>query len=135
MKTKLFKLLVATLAGGLSMWIIAGLWHNLILPFFNENTHAHHDGLGLMLLAYFILAFLMAYLYSFSFIGNKPALQGLKLGLVRGLLWVLPHGLAMAGVHGTSVIYEFKNAAWHLIEQGIGGVIIGLVYSRIAKGK
>ena len=115
------------------MWVIAGLWHNLILPFFNKNIQAHHDGLGLMLLAYFILTLLMAYIYSFSFSGKKPVLEGLRLGVVVGLLWVLPHGLVMAGAHETSVIYEFKNAGWHMIEQGIGGMIIGLVYSRIGR--
>jgi hypothetical protein len=33
----------------------------------------------------------------------------------------------MAGTHGTSVISEVKNALWHMIEQGIGGVIIAVV--------
>ena len=108
---------------------------NLVLPFINETIQAHHDGLGLMLLGYFILAFLMAYVYSFSFSDERPVIEGLRLGVVIGLLWVLPHGLAMAGAHNTSVIYEFKNALWHMIEQGIGGVIVGLVYSRIGKSK
>ena len=130
MKTKLLKLLIATFVGGLGMWIIAGLWHNFVLPLFNENIQAHHDGFGLMLIGYFLLAFLMGYLYSINYTGKKPLLEGLRLGVVVGLLWVLPHGLVMAGAHDTSVIYEFKNAIWHMIEQGIGGVIIGLVYSR-----
>jgi len=131
MKTKLLKLLIATFAGGLVMWIIAGLWHNLVLPFFNEDIQAHHDGFGLMLLAYFILAFLMAYIFSLINIAKRPAMEGLRLGVVVGLLWVLPHGLAMAGVHDTSIIYEIKNTLWHMFEQGIGGVIIGLIFGII----
>ena len=130
MKTKILKLLIATLVGGLGMWIIAGLWHNLILPMFNENVQAHHDGLGLMLFAYFILALLMAYIYSLSYKGKRPIMEGLRLGVVVGLLWVLPHGLVMAGAHDTSVVYEFKNAVWHMIEQGIGGIIVALIYGK-----
>ena len=45
-----------------------------------------------------------------------------------GLLWVLPHGLAMAGAHDTSVVYVVKNSAWHLVEQGIGGALVALAY-------
>jgi len=130
MKTKLLKLLIATLVGGFGMWIIAGLWHNLILPSFNKNVQAHHDGLGLMLVAYFILAILMAYIYSLSYKGGKPLIEGLKIGVIIGILWVFPHGLAMAGTHDTSVIYEVKNTLWHMIEQGIGGIIIALIQGK-----
>ncbi len=133
MKIKLLKLLIATLAGGLSMWIIAGLWHNLILPSLDESIQGHHDGLGLMLIGYFLLSFLMTYVYSFMNKGKKNLIDGLKIGSVCGLLWVLPHGIVMAAAHHTSVIYEFKNALWHVFEQGIGGMIISLVYSRIGK--
>jgi len=55
---------------------------------------------------------------------------GLKLGLLVGVLWVFPHALAMAGAHDRSLVYVFKNAAWHLIEQGLGGIAIGLIYGR-----
>lgn len=130
MKTKLQKLGLATLAGGLGMWIIAGLWHNLILPSVNEDIHPHHEGLGLLLVAYFILAILMAYVYSLSYKGENPVMEGLRLGVVIGLLWVFPHGLAMASTHDTSITYEIRNSIWHMIEQGIGGIIVALVYGR-----
>ncbi len=130
MKNKLLKLFLATLAGGLGMWIIAGLWHNFILPSIDENVQAHHDGLLLMLIAYLILAFLMAYIYSFSLRKSKPIIDGLKIGVVVGILWVFPHGLVMAGAHDTSIIYEIKNTFWHMFEQGIGGIIIALIYGK-----
>ena len=117
------------------MYILAGLWHNLVLPSINKNTEAHHEGLGLMMLAYFMLALLMAYVYSLIYRGKKPVIEGLRLGVVVGILWVLPHGLVMAGAHDTSIIYEFKNALWHVFEQGVGGMVIGLVYSKIGKSK
>jgi len=127
MKTKPLKLLMATLISGFVMWIIAGLWHNLILPVFNKNIQAHHEGLGLMLIAYFILSFLMAYIYLLSYKGEKPIIEGLKIGVIVGILWVFPHGLAMAGVHNTSIFYEVRNTLWHIIEQGIGGIIIAII--------
>lgn len=75
------------------MWVIGGLWHNLILPFFYNNIQAHHEGLLLMLIAYCILAFLMAYIYSMSYVKDKIIIKGLKIGVVIGILWILPHGL------------------------------------------
>jgi hypothetical protein len=129
-KTNFIRLSIAALASGLGMWIIAGLWHNLVLPFFNESVHPHQGNLPIMLFGYFTLAFIMVYIYMHSFKKGKRLVAGLKLGVIVGVLWVFPHGLVMAGVHETSIIYEIKNAIWHMIEQGIGGIIIALIIGR-----
>ncbi len=125
------KLLVATLSSGFGMWVIAGIWHNLIMANLYKNVHATHDGIGLLLVAYFILALLMSYIYPLGYKGGKPYLEGLRFGVIIGILWVFPHGLAMAGAHGESILYVLKNSAWHMIEQGFGGIIIGLVYGMV----
>lgn len=128
MKTKLFFIIAAGVISGLGMWIIAGLWHNLILPSVNENIHPHHEGIVIMLMAYLILGLLMSYVY--SLLNREPSrlFNGLRLGIIAGILWVFPHGLAMAGVHNTSIAYEIQNAIWHIVEQGIGGIIIAFVH-------
>ena len=122
------KLIISTTASGLGMWIVGGLWHNLILPNINSKLEAHHEGIGIMLIAYFILAFLMAFLYLQINKTNNLITDGLKLGVLIGILWVFPHGLAMAGTHNTSILYEIKNGIYHIFEQGIGGIIISLVF-------
>ena len=114
------------------MWIIAGLWHKLIMvKFYAIETHATHEGTGTILLAYLTLGVLMAYIYPLGYRGGRPAVEGLRFGVVIGLLWVFPHELIIAGAHGDSISYVFRNAAWHMIEQGVGGIIIGLVYGRV----
>lgn len=127
-KTQWKKILISTPACGIGMWIVGGLWHNLILPIFNKDIEAHHDGLGILLIAYFILAFLMAYLYSIIRSSSDSVPNGLMFGAIIGILWVFPHGLAMAGTHDTSIMYEIKNALYHVVEQGIGGIIISLIF-------
>ena len=112
------------------MWITAGFWHNLILPGIDKNIHAHHEGLVTGLVAYIILALIMSYIYPLGYKGKTPLWEGLKFGIIIGILWVFPHGLAMAGVHETSIIYEIKNMLYHIFEQGIGGIIIGFIYGR-----
>lgn len=125
------KLLLATLSGGFGMWVIAGIWHNLIMANLYESVHATHDGIGLLLVSYFVLALLMSYMYPLGNKGGKPILEGLRFGVIIGILWVFPHGLAMAGAHGDSISYVFKNGAWHMIEQGAGGIIIGFIYGKL----
>lgn len=128
MKMNKVKLILSTLAGGLAMWITAGLWHNLILPAVNENIHAHHEGLAIGLIAYLILSFLMIYIYPMFWPGEKIAvIKGLKIGVFIGIVWVLPHGLALAGIHHTSILYELKNTLYHVFEQSIGGIVISLL--------
>ncbi len=124
------KMIFSILAGGLGMWIVAGLWHNLIMASFYENTHAKHEGLGILLFAYFALAAFMAYLYPRLNKKKKPVIEGLQFGVIIGLLWVFPHGLAMAGAHDTSILYVLKNSSWHMVEQGIGGIIIAMIYGK-----
>jgi len=127
------KLLLTAVPGGFGMWVVAGVWHNLIMAHLYAEVHATHDGIGLLLIAYLILALLMSYLYQLSYRGGSPIMEGVKIGVVVGILWVFPHGLAMAGAHDESLPYVFKNTAWHIVEQGVGGLLIGLVYLKLMK--
>lgn len=123
MKTTVKSLFASILLSGFTMWIVAGIWHNLIMANLYENVHAQHEGIGILLVSYLILAIFMTLLYPrFSVTGSL--FEGALWGAIVGLLWVFPHGLAMAGAHGNSVLYVLKNSAWHCVEQGIGGVVI-----------
>lgn len=124
------KLFLATLVGGTGMWVIAGVWHNLIMPSLYEGVHASHDGIGLLLVSYYILSLFMSYLYTAIHENENNIMKGVKVGVIVGVLWVFPHGLAMAGAHGDSLLYVFKNSAWHIFEQGVGGGVIGFVYCK-----
>lgn len=70
-------LVIPTIAVGLTMWVISGLWHHLILAMFYANeAKATHEGIGVLLIAYVILALFMASLYPRSFQGGSPAIEG-----------------------------------------------------------
>jgi len=130
MKKNPKRIILSVLLCGFGMWVVAGLWHNLILPSLYEDTHATHEGIFLMLVSYFVLAGFMVYLYPYLFKGDKRIMRGLKLGVFIGILWIFPYTFTMAGAHETSIVYVFKNTVWHMVEQGIGGVIVGLVYGK-----
>ena len=120
---------IAGLLSGMVMFFIAGLWHEWVMTAFYENEmHASHKGTGIIFLAYLVLGFLMVYFYSRSFQKKKSWTADLWFGILMGILWVFPHELAMAGAHATSIMYVIKNGLWHMTEQGIGGILIGIVY-------
>jgi len=124
------KLVLSTFIVGFAMWVFSGIWHNLILANFYGSTGAEHEGIGILLIAYIILALFMAYLYPQLYKGGSPVIEGLKFGALIGLLWVFPHDLAMVGAHGEPLSYVFKNAVLHMVEQGWGGVVLGLMYGQ-----
>lgn len=124
------KFFAATLVTSAFMWVVAGLWHNLVLPSLDAEKEAHHEGIGIMLVAYVVLSGLMASMYERSTLGRRPLVDGFVFGAVIGLLWVFPHELAMAGAHQGSVASVIKNGLWHMLEQGLGGALMGVVYGQ-----
>lgn len=128
-----FQLITSSFLSGFIMWVIGGLYHNLIIPSINENVHPHHEGLGITLIAYILLGLLMSYFYMNSKEIEDSLLKGIKIGVIIGILWVFPHGLTMAAVHESSISYQITNSLYHIIEQGIGGIIIFLVFRYIVK--
>ncbi|MDH5445527.1 MAG: hypothetical protein OEY52_08205 [Gammaproteobacteria bacterium] len=133
MSKKKANLAITAFVSALCMWLLAGLWHKVIaVQFYTRETGAQHEGTVIILIAYIILALLMVYLYGFYRIKKDSLIQAFLFGVVIGLLWVFPHELAMAGAHGESVRYVFINAAWHMVEQGVGGLVIALISKRFA---
>ena len=86
-----------------------------------------------IILGYLILGVLMSYVYPKGYKGGGAIAEGLRFGAVIGLLWVLPHAVILHGVYfgamGTLILVD---AAWHMVEQGLGGIAIALIYCRKA---
>ncbi|MEX1015057.1 MAG: hypothetical protein WDZ80_07940 [Candidatus Paceibacterota bacterium] len=134
-KKSIFKMITASFISGFAMWVVGGLYHNLIMPTVNENMHPHHEGIGITLIAYILLGLLMSYFYVNSKDNRDSILKGLKIGMIIGILWVFPHGLTMAAVHESSISYQITNTIYHIIEQGIGGIVIFVTFKYMMKKK
>lgn len=123
-----WRTVIAATASAFAMLLIAGLWHNVILAEFYQKQSAH-VGKTLIIATYIFLGFLMAGLYPyFRRIKNK-IVSGLVFGSLFGLVWVFPYTFMDAASHGEPLLYIFQNSAWHLVEQGLGGIIVALIYS------
>jgi hypothetical protein len=132
-KKNLYRMTIASFISGFGMWVVGGLYHNLIMPAVNENMHPHHEGLDVTLIAYILLGLLMSYFYLNSKDKNDSIAKGIKIGAIIGVLWVFPHGLTMAAVHESSISYQVTNTIYHIVEQGIGGIIIFVTFRFIIK--
>ncbi len=130
------KFSISLIASFVVMFLIAFVWHVHIM---GEFMKEHSGALGdidrseplvpYIALGYFILAAVMSYLYPKGIEGDNKMKNGMMFGMVIGILWVLPHSVVM---YGASEIASRTNilvdGLWHIVEQGIGGMIIAMVY-------
>ena len=126
------KFSLAVVGGFFAMFIPGGLWHMLIMHNFYEKYSGEsvlaEPNMLFIILGVLILAVLMAYMYPLGYKGGSPLKEGLRFGVVIGLLWILPYNVIMIGVMGTAKTLVVVDALWHIFEQGIGGIVIGYVY-------
>ena len=132
------KLLMATGASFLVMFLLGGLFHMVIIKDF-FMSHAGLAGnvarkepmLPFIALGCLVLSTLMSYLYPKGVEGESTAVQGLRFGMLIGILWVTPLTLIL---YGATTVYSkyvvIVDCGWHILEQGIGGVVIAMVYGK-----
>ena len=134
------KMLLALIAGFAVMYLLSWLWHMKIMVDF-YIAHSSSGALDApktqyILLGYFVLALILSYIYPLGYKGGSPVIEGLKFGAVMGLLWNLPFSLVSFGLFESSGTLIIVDGIWHIVEEGIGGIAIGLVYgSQISPGK
>lgn len=130
------KILVAWIASFAAMFALAGIFNAVIIhDFVVENIQAAFlrspPNMLFIAVGYLLLSFLMTIIYprvvktsmfSFSF--------ALGFGMVAGISWLLPYGFVLHGAYIFPAMALVIDTGWALIEQGLGGLIIGFTYSR-----
>ncbi|NIV14175.1 MAG: FAD-binding protein [Aliifodinibius sp.] len=141
------KFLLAIVGAFILMLLLSALFNLVIIKDFVQSHLADSIArdkfiMPLIVIAYLILAFFMAYLYPYiedeDRTDNARGIigQGLKFGVIMAFLWVLPFNLILHGGFKFPGLALFFDTGWAVVEQGIGGVVIALVYSRkFFKGK
>ena len=128
------KFFLATLAGFVVMFLLSWLGHEVLLTgMFESNPMAPIERetplmLGIVV-AYLVIALLMAYIYPRGVEGEQIFGNGLRFGILMGLFWSLPISLIL---YSTLADVEFMRVVaetvWHMIEEGVGGVVIAYTY-------
>ena len=140
MNTK--KFLMATGASFAVMFLLGGLFHMVIAKDFllahvgmAGNVGRQEPMMQYIAFGVLCLAAVMAYLYPKGVEGDNHLVQGFKFGMIIGFLWITPFAIIM---YGSTMVFSGTTVAtftvWHIIEQGIGGMIIAMIYGKSPKG-
>ena len=127
------KLVLGALAAFLVAFLLSGLWHVVLMGEYYESATVGGREAPLMWaigLAYLVVGIIMAYMYPKGYEGGSPVREGLKFGAIIGLLWWFPTNLVLYAIQDGPSSVIFIDGAWHIIEEGLAGAVLGLVYGR-----
>jgi hypothetical protein len=133
---RLKRTIVAVIAASLAMFSLAGLYTGVLA---REFIATHVDpsllrtppNLILVYVGYAVLALLMALLYGrLVRVTGSSAWSGLRFGMVTAVCWLMPYSLVLFGVYRFPYAALPLDFAWALVEQGIGGLVMGLVFGK-----
>lgn len=132
----MFRVAFAVVLSSITMFLLAGLYTGMLARDFIA-THVRPDMLrtppNLLLVAagYLLLGLLMAVIYRrFMLPTDAPLKSGLFFGMAAGVCWLMPYSLVLFGVYAFPEVALLPDFAWALVEQGIGGLVIGGILGR-----
>jgi len=136
---KVVKSLSIALGVALSIFATNSLWYAVIMRSFYENSQGswmqvsrEHPSIPVIILGMYVLSVLMTVLYPKVKMGiENPVLANLAFGMLVGLIYVFPSSLYY---YGTTNFLAFgpmaMDVCWHMIEEGIAGIVLGALYQR-----
>ena len=136
---KIIKQILIALVTTLSIFAANSIWYAVIMRSFYENSQGswmqvsrEHPSIPVIILGMFVLSVLMTILYPRVRMGIKnPMLANLAFGMLIGLIYVFPSSLYY---YGTTNFLAFgpmaMDVCWHMIEEGIAGIVLGALYQR-----
>ncbi len=120
------------------MFSLAGLFNGIIIKeFVNNNIVPEMLNLppNMLLIAggYLLLAVLMVLLFPKVINEENYSIKsGFMFGVFISILWLLPISLVLHGAYNFPILALLIDSGWAVVEQGLGGIVIGLCYKYIA---
>lgn len=119
-------------AWGLSsfaMMLLSYIWHGLLL---NDLMHVPSPHALFYILAvgvYIMIGFSITFIYTYLSMGIGVRMKGSLMGIASGFfiyLIAFVFGISFKGSGTEHVVADFL---WQMIEQGVGGAVVGAVYA------
>ena len=130
------KLILGALAAFLVGMVLSVLWHVVLMSGFYDAAAAgamrDPPIMWSVALGYLVVGFVMSYMYPKGYEGGTPVVEGLKFGAMIGLIWWLPTQLVLYGAMEGPFSIVLVDGAWHLLEQGLAGVALAMVYGKLS---
>lgn len=128
--------LLAAITAALVMFSLAGLYTGVLARAFIASHVAPAllrtpPNMALVFGGYALIALVMSLLYvRVGRSAGAPAWSGVRFGLVVAVLWLMPYSLVLFGVYRCPYVALPIDFAWAFVEQGLGGLVIGLIHGR-----
>ena len=126
------RFLLAGIAGFVVMFVLGALWHALLMKGFYATHYGEvqreAENIPVIALGMLVLGLLMAYAYPIGYRGGLPVAEGARFGVLVGLILALVGGIIYYGAFKITLTGTAVDAVCHVIEQGVGGLVIGLIY-------
>ncbi len=130
------KLILASLAGGAVTFVLGAFWHAWLMADFYQTQGAAlnrpEPNMMMIALGSLVIAILMAYTFPIGYKGGSAVKEGFRFGALIGLIWVLPVSLIFSGVWNYPLVAVIVDSAWHIVEQGVTGIVIAMIYGTAA---
>ena len=128
------KMIMAWLGGFLVMFVLGGIWHNIVMMDYNMAAYAdvilseEEFSLALIAFGYLILSFMMSYMYPIGFGGGSAIKEGLRFGVMLGIFMSFSKAFIFAGAYKMPLDANLYDAVYHVAELAIGGIVIAKIY-------
>lgn len=128
------KLLSSFVGAFVVMYAIGFLFHVIIaeeyIKMIFENVvkpGAHHENMWGITVDYLIVALAMAWIYPKGYASGSPVAEGLRFGLIIGILVHISAAFGLSATMDISLGGILGDKMWHVVETIFGGITIGLI--------
>ena len=127
------KCALASVCAFILMFLLAWMWNGILAVEFYTNRapaiqRAPADvGLGALLLGYVMLTLAIGAAYRLAPITGSRGLAGFAIGAAVGATAFAPGYLLLFGGWEVSASLLLVDALWHVIEQGLGGIVFAML--------
>lgn len=126
------RIVLAGLAAFVVMFVLGGLWNAVLMAGFYQR-HAPSNArppaetsLLFIVLGYALLVVFMTFLLAQSFKERPSMLESFQFGASFGVIATLPIYLILYSIWNISLTMLLVDSAWHLVQEGIGAIVLGL---------
>lgn len=128
------KLLFAWLAAFVVAFAIGYAWHVVVMKdnYAEWTVDVKRDALDMIPVAVGGLLFtlVMAYMYPMGYKGGAPWMEGLRFGILIGLVASVANNIMFYGAWNIATDWVIVDSVWHIVQAGVAGVVIGVMYGK-----
>ncbi len=127
------RFLISWLASSIAMFVLSYIWHGVFLTDFSRLSYPKEIFLIFAVFVYLIIGFLSAKAIEIQLLENKfkrkPLIKGLVSGACLGfILFIMTSVIGVSFSTGSKLENLLLDGCWQTVEQGIGGLIVGIAH-------